>query len=195
MSDKPSWLRDHPSLTPTQISQIDATHRLRAQAVVSLDAMVARLEATLERDGVADNTYIFFSSDNGFHMGEHRLMPGKLTAFDTDIRVPLIVTGPDVVRGRNVARVTENVDLCPTFVHLGHAGVPPTVDGQNLVPLLRGKHVPTWRDAALVEHHGPDFGISAGPDAAQPGSGTPSTYEALRLRHSVYVEYANGERE
>jgi hypothetical protein len=55
--------------------------------------------------------------------------------------------------------------------------------------------VPSWPDAALVEHHGPDYGDEAGPDVPQPGSGNPSTYEALRLPHSIYVEYANGERE
>jgi N-acetylglucosamine-6-sulfatase len=60
---------------------------------------------------------------------------------------------------------------------------------------LRGQPAPSWRDAALVEHHGPDFGVEAGPDAAQAGSRNPSTYEALRLQHAIYVEYANGERE
>jgi arylsulfatase A-like enzyme len=195
VSDKPSWLRGHPSLTREQISLIDDAYRERAQAVEAVDDLIAKLEQTLERDGVADNTYIFFSSDNGYHMGDHRLMPGKLTAFETDIRVPLVVTGPDVPAGRDVARVTENVDLYPTFVRLGRAGPSPLVDGKGLVPLLRGNPAPDWRDAALVEHHGPDFAASAGPDAPQAGSGNPSTYEALRLPHSTYVEYANGERE
>ena len=195
VSDKPSWLRGHPLLTPNQIAQIDAGYRLRAQSVEAVDDLIAKVEQTLKRNGVADNTYIFFSSDNGLHMGDHRLMPGKLTAFETDIHVPLIVSGPDVVAGQNVARVTENVDLYPTFVRLGRAGTSPLVDGKSLVPLLRGLPAPAWRDAALVEHHGPDFGAAAGPDAAQPGSGNPLTYEALRLPHSIYVEYANGERE
>ena len=194
VSDKPSWLRDHPLLTSTQIAQIDKAYRKRAQAVQAVDDLIAKLEATLARKGIARNTYIVFSSDNGYHMGDHRLMPGKMTAFDTDIRVPLVVVGPHVARGRKVVRVTENVDLCPTFVKLGHGTVPPRVDGRSLVPLLRGQPTPSWRNAALVEHHGPDFGVEAGPDAAQPGSGNPSTYEALRLPHSTYVEYANGER-
>ena len=91
--------------------------------------------------------------------------------------------------------VTENIDLYPTFVRLGQAGSSPLADGKSLVPLLRGNPAPHWRDAALVEHHGPDFGVAAGPDAPPPGSGNPSTYEALRLPHATYVEYANGERE
>jgi arylsulfatase A-like enzyme len=193
--DKPSWLRDHPFMTPTQISEDDAAFRKRAQAVEAVDDLLAKLQKTLERNGVADNTYIFFASDNGFHMGDHRLVAGKLTAFETDIRVPLVVAGPHVRAGRDVARVTENIDLCPTFVHLGGAGTMPGADGANLGPLLRGTPVPSWPDAALVEHHGPDYGDEAGPDAAQPGSGNPTTYEALRLRHAMYVEYGNGERE
>jgi len=122
-------------------------------------------------------------------------MPGKLTAFETDIRVPLVVAGPGVRAGRDVARVAENVDLYPTFVRLGRAGTSPLVDGKSLLPLLRGDTAPNWRDAALVEHHGPDYAAAAGPDAPQAGSGNPSTYEAIRLPHAVYVEYANGARE
>jgi N-acetylglucosamine-6-sulfatase len=195
VSDKAPWLRDHSALDQAQIAAIDAAYRKRAQAVQAVDDLIAKLETRLRRDGVARNTYIFFSSDNGYHHGDHRLMPGKLTAFETDIRVPLIVAGPDVVAGRDVARVTENVDLYPTFVSLGRAGSSPIVDGKSLVPLLRGQQAPAWRDAALVEHHGPDFGAEAGPDAPPPNSGNPSTYEALRLPRATYVEYANGERE
>jgi arylsulfatase A-like enzyme len=195
VSDKPPWLRDHPLLTPTQIGEIDAAYRARAQSVEAVDDLIGKLEQRLRRDGVADNTYIFFSSDNGLHLGEHRLMPGKLTAFETDIRVPLVVVGPNVLAGRNVARVAENVDLYPTFVRLGRAGSSPLVDGKGLVPLLRGNPAPDWPDAALVEHHGPDSAAAAGPDAAKLGSGNPSTYEALRLLHSIYIEYTNGVRE
>ena len=137
--DKPSWLRDHPFMTPTQITEDDTAFRKRAQAVEAVDDLIAKLEKTLERNGVADNTYIFFSSDNGFHMGDHRLLAGKLTAFETDIHVPLVVAGPHVRAGRDVARVTENIDLCPTFVHLGGAGTMPGADGANLGPLLRRK--------------------------------------------------------
>src|SRR5262249_30001997 len=127
VSDKPSWLRDHPLLAQAQLGAIDAAYRARPQAVQAVDERIAKLEARLRRDGVADNTYIFFSSDNGLPLGEHRLTPGKLTAFETDVRVPLVVAGPNVVAGSNVARVTENVDLYPTFVRLARAGTSPLV--------------------------------------------------------------------
>jgi N-acetylglucosamine-6-sulfatase len=108
--------------------------------------------------------------------------------------VPLVVTGPGVLRAKRLVRVAENIDLFPTFVRLGGGSVPPTVDGSSLLQLLRGQRAPAWRDAALVEHHGPVTNPSD-PDAPPAGSGNPTTYEALRLPASTYVEYANGERE
>ena len=94
--------------------------------------MIGEIEATLSARGLAQNTYIVFSSDNGLHMGEHRLMPGKQTAFDTDIRVPLIVVGPNVPAGRSMGELTENIDLCPTFERLAGAPVGANVDGRSL---------------------------------------------------------------
>jgi len=104
-------------------------------------------------------------------MGDHRLMPGKQTAFETDIGVPLIVTGPDVTAGKTVTNIVQNIDLYPTFVLLGRASVPPSVDGVSLVPLFGTRPVPFWGDAALIEHHGPDFDPND-PDAPLPGAET-----------------------
>jgi arylsulfatase A-like enzyme len=128
-------------------------------------------------------------------MGEHRLTPGKQTAFDTDIRVPLIVVGPGVPRGRTVRKIAENIDLRPTFSRLAGARVPRIVDGRSLVRLLHGKRVRRWRRAALVEHHGPDLFGRRDPDRPGRGSGNPTSYEALRIKGAVYVEYRDGERE
>ena len=79
----------------------------------AIDEMIGAIRAQLRRLGVADNTYIVFSSDNGFHMGQRRLFQGKQTYFDHDIRVPLVVVGPGVRRGASVTRVAANVDLRP----------------------------------------------------------------------------------
>jgi N-acetylglucosamine-6-sulfatase len=187
----PAWLADHPPLTPGQIDRINSVFRKRAQAVQAVDDMIGRVEQALSANGVARNTYLVFSSDNGLHTGEYRLMPGKMTAFDTDIRVPLVVVGPGVAAGETSA-MAENVDLAKTFAAIGGTTLPS--DGHSLLPALQGQTPDDWRNAILVEHHGPDLrGID--PDFQQTSSGNPRTYEAMRTHRFLYVEYDNGERE
>jgi arylsulfatase A-like enzyme len=117
-----------------------------------------------------------------------------MTAYDTDIRVPLIVTGPGVPAGRTVEEIVENVDLNPTFASIGSAATAANVDGRSLLPLLHGGAVADWRKAALIEHHGP-VRNQADPDFPAMRSGNPTTYEALRGATWLYVEYADGEKE
>jgi N-acetylglucosamine-6-sulfatase len=193
-ADAPTWLRAQRPLSDADVATIDHDFRKRVQSVLAVDKLIGELQAAVAAIGEEDNTYFVFSSDNGFHMGEHRLMPGKMTAFDTDIRVPLIVTGPGVPAGVTVDEIAENIDLHPTFVELGGGTPSPEVDGRSLVPLLHGQHVADWRSAALVEHRGP-VRNPADPDMPDRRSGNPTTYEALRLETVLYVEYANGERE
>jgi arylsulfatase A-like enzyme len=191
----PRWLAAMPPLSPLDQRHIDEMFRQRVRSVQAVDAMVGALRRQLQAKGLADNTYFVFSSDNGFHMGEHRLLPGKQTAFDTDIRVPLIVAGPGVPAGRTVTAMTSSIDLAPTFEDL--AGAQPTGlrDGRSLVPLLHGQGPPAdWQQAVLVEHHGPTVG-PGDPDVQPRRAGDPPSYEAIRTATSLYVEYATGERE
>lgn len=188
----PQWLADRRPLTLGQEAQIDRAFRLRARSVEAVDRMVAEVERQLRASGVARNTYIVFSSDNGLHTGQYRLMPGKLTAFDTDIRVPLIVIGPGVPRGIRTPLVAENVDLAETFAQIG--GTQLQGDGHSLLSVWHGQSPPGWRDAALIEHRGSPLSL-LDPDFQQPAGGSPTTYEAMRTRSFLYVEYADGERE
>ena len=190
----PKWLATLPALSEIEVAMIDNDYRKRAQSVLAIDAMIGALQQAVAAIGAADNTYFVFSSDNGYHMGEHRMTPGKMTAFDTDIHVPLVVTGPGVPAGRTIEEIVQNTDLCPTFAELGFATAPPSVDGRSLVPLLRGETPEGWRTLALVEHRGPVRNITD-PDLPGPRSGNPPTYEAIRTATSLYVEYANGEKE
>jgi N-acetylglucosamine-6-sulfatase len=201
----PAWLGQRRALGPKRITKIDADFRKRAQAVEAVDKLVADTEATLAADHIADKTYLVFSSDNGYHMGQHRLARGKQTAYDTDIRVPLIVAGPGVPHGRVVSQVVQNVDLSPTFTELTGATPAAPVDGHSLVPLLHpSEHQPPWRTAALVEHQGSNNN-PADPDFEGGGS-NPTTYEAVRVsaKHllgfsgsvsAVYVEYQDPQHE
>ena len=189
----PKWLAGMPPLSEADQKMIDSHFRKRAQAVQAVDAMIGKLQAAVAASGEGQNTYFIFSSDNGYHMGEHRLMPGKQTPYETDIRVPLIVTGPGVPAGRVVEEIVQNSDLCPTFAELGGATAPPAVDGKSLVPLLHGER-PEWRTMALIEHHGPHTDASD-PDAPVIRGGNPTSYESIRTSSSLYVEYADGEKE
>jgi arylsulfatase A-like enzyme len=192
--DEPLWLRRHAALSAPLIANIDRDFRKRAQSVQAVDKMIGELEAAVAAIGEADNTYFVFSSDNGYHMGEFRLMPGKMTAYDTDIKVPLIVTGPGVAGDRTVEEIAENIDLNPTFTAIGGAASAANVDGLSLMPLLRGETAADWRKAALIEHHGPVRNLSD-PDFPDIRSGNPTTYEAIRGATWLYVEYADGDKE
>ena len=127
-------------------------------------------------------------------MGEYRLNPGKMTAFDTDIRVPLVIAGRAYRPGQTMKRAVANIELAPTFAQIAGAPVPATVDGHSLLPLLAEGSGLNWRTANLIEHHGPD--IQAGdPDLPAVNSGNPPSYEALRTAAYTYVEYVDGSRE
>jgi arylsulfatase A-like enzyme len=154
--------------------------------------MIGQIERAVHATGQAGNTYIVFSSDNGLHTGEYRLMPGKLTAFDTDIRVPLVVTGPGISPGTTTDAVAENIDLAKTFAAVGGASMPS--DGRSLLGVWRGGSLAGWRNAALIEHYAPRF-TNRDPDLQQPASGLPNTYAAVRTRNYLYVQYSDGETE
>lgn len=192
--DAPRWQSGLTPLTSEEKKEIDRRFAKRVRSVQAVDRMIGRLQSTLEAKGLADDTYLVFGSDNGFHMGEHRLRPGKQTAYDTDIRVPLMATGPGVPAGEKVSQLAENVDLNPTFLELAGLEPPSTVDGQSLTGLMRGRPEDDWRQTVLVEHHRAKS-KKDDPDAAPENSGNPPTYGAIRTANSLYVEYADGERE
>src|SRR6185437_855771 len=112
--------------------------RRRVQAVQAVNDLIARVRAALQADGLANDTYIVFSSDNGLHTGEYRLTPGKLTAFDTDINVPLVVTGPGVPVETASDAMTENTDLAETFTQMAGTSMD-TGDGHSLLALMHGE--------------------------------------------------------
>lgn len=190
---EPAWLAGHARLTDHKKSTIDIVFRKRVQMVQSVDRMIGALRETLERAGVADRTMVIFTSDNGFHLGEHRLSQGKQTVFDTDVKVPLVVAGPGIRPGQTVAGVVQNIDLRPTFAEWAGAPAPDRVDGRSIVPLLAGDFA-GWREVALVEHLDPS-NDPADPDYGHDEGDIPPTYQALRSADYTYVEYRDGSRE
>jgi arylsulfatase A-like enzyme len=191
-TDPPRWLARRRPLSRPQIRAINRLFRRRVRSVQAVDRLVGRIESALSADGLVDDTYLVFSSDNGLHAGQYRLTPGKLTAFDSDVRVPLIVDGPGVAAGATTTAIAENADLAKTFAGIGGASL--SGDGHSLTALFSGTIPVDWRTAALIEHHGPDIS-GRDPDFQEPTSGQPGTYDAMRTARFLYVEYGDGERE
>jgi len=155
---KPSWLKKLPKLTTEQLNSIDAFYRNRLRALQAVDEMLYNITNALEMEGILDNTYIFYSSDNGQHLGDYRLPAGKRQAYDTDVNVPFLVHGPGVMKGVKSSQLVQSVDLLPTWVEL--AGIkgpsnPKQVDGKSMVPLLQGTGGDKeFRTAAIIEMYG-----------------------------------------
>jgi N-acetylglucosamine-6-sulfatase len=193
-SNPPSWLNGRAPLTPKQEKQLTGSYDKRVEADLAVDDLIAHVESELKAKGLAKNTYLVFSSDNGYHMGEYRLLAGKQTAFDTDINVPLVVSGPGVPAARTDTRLVSNVDLAPTFEQLAGERPGPGVDGVSLAGLWHGRSPGSWQQAILVEHHGPDT-TPGDPDKQDKARADPPSYEAIRTATALYVRYASGEQE
>jgi N-acetylglucosamine-6-sulfatase len=190
----PRWLGRRPALTAGRQRQLERAFRMRVRSVQAVDELIGRLRRELRALGIARHTYVVFSSDNGYHLGQHRLTEGKRTAFDHDIRVPLVISGPRVPAGSVTRALTGTVDLVPTFERWAGIARDPRRDGRPLTALLRGGHPRRWRHALLIEHA--DASVRAGdPDGQGWAAGKPPSYAALRTRWTTYVEYENGDHE
>jgi N-acetylglucosamine-6-sulfatase len=184
VSDKPEFIRSLPPLTAANIEEITGFYRKRLAALQAVDEMIGQLVAVLEETGELDNTYIVYFSDNGFHLGLHRLKAGKDTAFEEDIRVPMAVRGPGVPRGARVSGMVLNNDLAPTFAGIAGVTPPRFVDGRSFLPLLRADD-PEWRHAFLVRRLGLETDARLDADTAM----------ALRTAKWTFVTYSNGAEE
>ena len=103
VSDKPQWVQSYPRLSQAEIDDMQTLYRERLRSMLSVEDLLEQTIATLQETGELDNTYIFFTSDNGFHLGNHRLRVtapvDKKTPYEEDIGVPLMVRGPGVPAG------------------------------------------------------------------------------------------------
>ncbi len=118
-----------------------------------IDAVVGRVRDELESLGLADNTVIVFSSDNGFYLG-NRGFAGKWSHYDESVRVPLIIYDPRLPgakRGRVEPRFAINADLAATFLDLAGLEPPERYEGPSLMPLVYDQEV-AWRDDVFLEH-------------------------------------------
>lgn len=194
--DKPARIRALKRLDASRIAAIDALYRKQMQSLQAVDEAVAAVVEALGDTGRLDDTYVVFTSDNGFHMGQHRLEPGKYTPYEPDVHVPLLVRGPGVPRSITVEALTLSVDFAPTFAELAGARLPVEPDGRSLVPLLHGNPPASWRQAVLLEQ----FAVPSAPPKSSgilepdDASSHPS-HRGIRTADYKYVQYGTGEKE
>jgi N-acetylglucosamine-6-sulfatase len=209
MTGKPAELQRLPPVTPKEAREWDALYRKRLQSMQSVDDMIGTLVQSLKDTGKLADTYFIFTSDNGFHMGQHRLPPGKNTAYEEDVRVPFAIRGPGIPAGRTVDALAANIDIAPLLADLAGAKTAPFVDGRSLRPVLSGPPPKNWRQVLLLEHakargthpHGPQTagdGTLEPPELVRAGARSKAylaPFVALRTRRYLYAEYDTGERE
>ncbi len=159
VSGKPQFIQNLPLMTPKVQQRVDALYRRRIQSLQAVDLGLSHLIATLRATGQLDNTYIVFTSDNGFHLGQFRMPSGKQTAYDFDIHMPLVVRGPGIPSGRTADQLVGNIDLAPTFAAMAGAKPASFVDGRSWLALAKDPSSDQpWRDAYLIEHWKEDDG-------------------------------------
>lgn len=155
VSDKPAWIQGDPLLTDQEIIALNELYIERLQSMQAVDEMIPQLIQVLQETATLENTYIIFTSDNGYHLGQHRLKNGKGSAYLEDLQVPFIIRGPHVPQGESLpGYVTGNIDFAPTIADLAGVIPPEFIDGRSLAPLLRRNRpaVSSWRDGLLFEY-------------------------------------------
>jgi len=141
------WGYDTPEKYQTNV-------RAYYRMISGIDRAVARVIAALEEAGLADNTIIVYSADNGYYLGD-RGFQGKWSHYEESLRVPLIVYDPRLPkaqRGRVISEMALNIDLPATFLDWAGVAKPAAYEGRSLAPLVQGKTTPTWRQHFFCEH-------------------------------------------
>lgn len=182
--DKPEAIGSLPLLTAAQIAAIDSEYRTRLESLQSVDEAIHHLIDRLAAKGILKHTYVIFTSDNGYHLGQHRLRNGKTQVYEEDIRVPLIVRGPNVPVGATFEHFVLNIDFAPTIADLAGIRSGHSVDGQSFVELLddRPPRPHLWRRDFLIEAY-----------RRLPPLGNGDAVRALRtFDGELYAEYESG---
>lgn len=225
ISDKPGWLRRQAKrLGKGRRHAIADERRRRLEQLRSVDEAVGALIAKLSAEGILDQTYIIFASDNGFFRGEHRIAGGKFLPYEPSSRVPLLIRGPGIPAGSISDELVSSLDITQTILEITNGSGDPALDGRSLLPYARTNALRSTRPILLEADTGPGQGKGVDPESvavaaaldkahlagkkgtrdldqepmanisAANGSKAPA-YRAIRTERYLYVLYANGQRE
>src|SRR5215207_7274477 len=187
VSDKPAWVRKYPLRTQPDFDVFEKEYRNRLRSMLSVEDLLRQTVTTLQETGELDNTYIFFTTDNGFHMGHHRFWMDKKTPYEEDIGVPLMVRGPGVPAAAVRNQLVINNDFAPTIAELAGASTPSFVDGKSFAPLLSSSPPSSsWRTAFLEE---------GWTDTTHPDIPQVPVHKSVHTQQYMLTEYNTGERE
>jgi N-acetylglucosamine-6-sulfatase len=183
-SDKPSNMRSKaPVLTDAQIAQLQLDYEGRIGSLLAVDDHVKKLVRTLTATHQIDNTLIVFVSDNGWMQGEHRIPGDKFLPYEESLRVPLIMRGPGVPKGRKVTGQVSNIDFAPTLLDVANARAGRTMDGTSLLPVLRNTRL---RPNPVLEIEAPRPLFE---QADVPVNAWDRPYKGVRTDRYTYVVY------
>ncbi len=142
------------NLSPTELKSWKYQRYIKdyLRVVASIDDNVGRLLDYLEEDGIAENTIVIYTSDQGFFLGDHGWYD-KRFMYEESLRMPFVIRWPAVIQPGSVAdAMTLNVDFAPLFLDAAGVEVPADMQGRSFLPVLRGETPTDWRDAMYYRY-------------------------------------------
>src|SRR5947208_3670296 len=141
-----------PAVSKDAIGSPDELIRNQLRCLTAIDEGVGRIWKALEETKQLDNTFLVFTSDNGYFWGDHHL-GDKRWAYEESIRIPMLMRYPKRIKaGSRIHQMVMNVDMAPTMLELGGGAATSEMQGRSIVPLLKGGSVKDWRTSFLSEY-------------------------------------------